>query len=49
MYNRHLETSLKNKQAHDASLKLNAKERLAANAAYKKRNKAGVRAIIAAD
>lgn len=43
MYYRRLETSLKNKQAHDESLKINAKERLAANTAYKKRMK-GVKA-----
>lgn len=40
MYVRHLETSLKNKQAYDAALKVNAKERLAKNAAYNKLNKA---------
>lgn len=49
MYHRHIESNIKNSQAHDAQLKVNSKERLAANAAYKKRNKGQVRAIIAAD
>lgn len=47
MYYQRLETSLKNKQAHDAALKINAKERRAGEAAYRKRTKGG-RAIIPA-
>ena len=48
MYHRHIESNIKNSQAHDAQLKINAKERLAYNAATKKRNKGQVRAIIPA-
>lgn len=39
MYVKSLETDKDAKASHDASLKVNAKERLAANAAWNKKNK----------